>query len=79
MQAEDNILVTITAEFPQYKRQIIALFNKSISFIEVCEDYAICMESITKLDAMNNLNKVKEINDLKFLLTELGEEILSRI
>jgi hypothetical protein len=79
MQAEDNILETITAEFPQYKRQIIALFNKSISFIEVCEDYAICRESITKLDAMNNLNKEKEINDLKFLLTDLSEEILSKI
>jgi hypothetical protein len=79
MQAAENILETITNEFPQHERTLIALFNNSISFIEVCEDYVQCMEAIKKLDTTNKLNKEKEINDLKFLLTELGEEILSRI
>ena len=79
MQAAENILETNTNEFPHHERTLIALFNNSISFIEVCEDYVQCIEAIKKLDATNKLNKEKEINDLKFLLTELGEEILSRI
>jgi uncharacterized protein YdcH (DUF465 family) len=80
MQQElDNILETITSAFPQHRNTIIALYNESQSFLEVCEDYVLCLESIQKLETDNKLNKGQKINDLKSAKIDLEEELLSRI
>jgi len=80
MQQElDNTLETITSAFPHYRNNIIALYNESQSFIEVCEDYVLCLEAIQKLESDNNLNKGQKINDLKSAKIDLEEELLSRI
>ena len=80
MQQElDNILETITSAFPQHSNNIIALYNESQSFIEVCEDYVLCLEAIQKLESDNNLKKSQKINDLKSAKIDLEEELLSRI
>jgi len=80
MQQElDNILETITSAFPQHRNNIITLYNESQSFMEVCEDYVLCLKSIQKLESDNNINKVKEINDLRSAIVDLEEELLSRI
>jgi hypothetical protein len=78
-QEPDNILETITSAFPQHKSNIIALYNESQSFIEVCEDYVLCLESIQKLESGNSVNKDQEINDLRSAIVDLEEELLSRI
>ena len=80
MQQElDNILETITSAFPQHRKNIITLYNESQSFLEVCEDYVLCLEAIQKLESDNNLKKSQKINDLKSAKIDLEEELLSRI
>jgi hypothetical protein len=79
MTGTDNILDKIIIEFPDLKIRITALYIESNNFIEVCEDYVICLESIKKLESMNKLEKQKEIIDLKQAMAELREELLSNI
>ena len=54
-------------------------YNESSNFLEVCEDYVLCLESIKKLELTNNLKKEKEISDLKLVMTELKKELFSKI
>ena len=79
MIATDNILDIIILEFSQFKKRITSLYNENSNFIEVCEDYVLCIEAIKELKSMNNLKKLKEINDLKLVMTDLKEELLSKI
>ena len=79
MSGADNVLETIVWEFPEYKKKITELYNESSNFIEICEDYVLCQESIKKLEIMNPTSKEKEIIELKSVRTELREELLSRI
>ena len=79
MIATDNILDIIILEFPQFKKRITPLYNESSNFLEVCEDYVLCLESIKKLELTNNLKKEKEISDLKLVMTELKKELFSKI
>lgn len=75
----DNILQTVVLEFPQFKSKITEVYDQSIGFVEVCEDYVICLDAIKELESMNNSKKEKEINDLKHAMVELREELLSKI
>lgn len=79
MIAADNILDIIVLEFPKYKRNITMLYNECSNFIEVCEDYALCLEALKKLEAINNPVNKKEINDLKQAMNELKDELFLRI
>jgi len=79
MTTTEKILETIIAEFPMYRREITVSFYKSENFIEICEDYVLCLEAIKELESMNNLKRDKEINDLKLVMTEFKEELLSMI
>ena len=65
MIATDNILDIIILEFSQFKKRITSLYNESSNFIEVCQDYALCLESIKKLESMDKFKNKKEIYDLK--------------
>jgi len=75
----DNTLHTITSEFPKHKHNITRLFYESAFFIEICEDYVLCLESIRNLEAKKGIAKEKEISELKKVAAELKEELLSRI
>ena len=74
-----NILDTIVLEFPENKKEITLLYNKSIDFIEVCEDYVVCMNSIHVLKKMEKLANEKMMNDLEEVSIELREELLAMI
>lgn len=75
----DNTLHTITMEFPKHKHNITRLFYESSIFLELCEDYVCCLDTIKKMESMNDPKEEKEINDLKYAMTELREELLSKI
>ena len=79
MTDSDKLLDRIVLEFPENKREITILFNKNIDFIEVCEDYIVCMNSIHKLKKMGNIADEKRINELEAVSIELREELLSMI
>ena len=79
MTNSDKLLGRIVLEFPENKSEITTLFNKNIDFIEVCEDYTVCMDSIHELKKMGNIADEKRINELEALSIELREELLSMI
>ena len=79
MTNSDNILDRIVLEFPENKTEITLLYNKSIDFIEICEDYVVCMNSIHELKKMGNIADEKRINDLEAISIELREELLAMI
>lgn len=78
MTGFDTILHAVVLEFPQFESKITALYSQSNGFMEVCEDYLICLDAIKKLELMNDPKKEKEIVDLKHALAELREELLSK-
>jgi len=79
MSRKKPVLATIVEEFPSMKNEITHLFAESTGFIEICEDYVLCKESVIKLESLEDASVCKEINDLKTLLTELRIELLSRV
>ena len=79
MTNSDKLLDRIVLEFPENKREITTLFNKNIDFIEVCEDYIVCMDSIHELKKMGNIADEKRVNELEEVSIELREELLSMI
>ena len=79
MTNADNLLDRIVLEFPENKREITTLYNKSLVFIEICEDYMVCMNSIQDLKKMEKLTNEKKMDDLKAVSIELREELLSMI
>ncbi|MEE4258756.1 MAG: hypothetical protein V2I62_03285 [Bacteroidales bacterium] len=79
MTKSDNLLDRIVLEFPENKKEITLLYNKSIDFIEVCEDYIDCMNSIHELKKMEKLTNEKMMNDLEAVSIELREELLAMI
>ena len=79
MTNADNLLDRIVLEFPENKREITTLYNKSLDFIEICEDYMVYMNSIQDLKKMEKLTNEKKMDDLKAVSIELREELLSMI
>lgn len=75
----DEILNLIVAEFPQQRKKITELFNESSNFIEICEDYVICLDSLKKLENNKDQKRERELSELKWALSELKQELLSRI
>ena len=75
----DNLLDRIVLEFPEHKREIAALYNKSTDFIEVCEDYMVCINSIKELKKTPNLKDLKRMNDLEAASVELKDELIAMI
>jgi hypothetical protein len=79
MPEENNILDMIISEFPNRKKEITILFDESSIFIEICQDYVLCLESIHRLKLKKEPFMKKEISELEWALGELKEELLSRI
>ena len=79
MKNETYILDLVVSEFPQKKKEITALYFQSTSFLEICEDYVMCKNSIKKIEENDKSANDKNLNDLKLAFSELKEELLSRI
>ena len=76
---DEDILKMIIAEIPELASRISSKYYNSSIFLEACEDYVVCLKSIKRLEAKNKEGIDKEIIELKALLTELKEEILSKM
>ena len=79
MPRDIEILKVIVSEFPGLNRKISALYQESSSFLEICEDYVLCLRSINNLAAKNYPGDEEELNELKEAMKELREELLGRI
>ena len=79
MLSEEEIQETIMKEFPHLKEKISELFYLSTSFIEICEDYALCLKTIHKAESMKEKLTEEDLYELRVVLLELKEELLSKI
>lgn len=79
MSDENKILNLVVSDFPSLKREITSIFCESSSFIEICEDYALCKNSIEQFKLKHNPKFEKELRVLESVLTELKTELLSKL
>jgi len=79
MTSEKKVLKSIIQEFPSLSSEIAELFTESTSFIEACEDYVLCLNSIKKMAALEDPVHQQEIEKLIQIQSELKEELLYRI
>ena len=79
MTSEDKILDVIISEFPHRNREISELFEASSSFIEICEDYVLCMDSIKHAESLDSEVREQELIELRIALMDLKEELLSKL
>jgi uncharacterized protein YdcH (DUF465 family) len=79
MASENKILETILEEFPHLNERITELFDVSSSFIEICEDYVLCLNYIKKAESMKEMVGDDELFELRSAFFELKEELLSKI
>lgn len=79
MTTADHTLDTMVTEFPRFQTRLTELYYNSESFLEVCEDYVICLEAIKKMQAKKSLSKNEELEDLRNIINELETELLSKI
>jgi uncharacterized protein YdcH (DUF465 family) len=78
MSQEDEVLQVTLEAFPHLTREISSLFVESSIFMEICEDYVICSNSIREME-LNNRASELEIHSLKNSLKELEQELISKI
>jgi hypothetical protein len=78
LESEYTLRVVIS-EFPQYHKSITELFYESTNFIEICEDYVLCLESLINLKAENEIADGQKVSELQDLILELQKELLSKI
>ena len=79
MVSRDEVLKIILLEFPRLRKEIAELYIESSSFLEICEDYVLCLNSIKNFESGNSKAREKELDELNLVLSDLKEEILSMI
>jgi uncharacterized protein YdcH (DUF465 family) len=79
MVSGNEVLGRILSEFPQQNEKIFKLYEQSSSFIEICEDYVLCLDAISKLENLEDMVRVDEVIELRKALKELKEELLTRL
>lgn len=79
MHGKKEILGIIVSEFPHLHEDISRLYDQSSSFIEICEDYVLCLNAIKKARNMGETVPDEDLIALRMALLDLKEELLSRI
>ncbi len=79
MDSDEETLKAIVKEFPHQKDKISELFDVSSTFMELCEDYVLCLITIKKAESLKEKFKEEDLIELRTVLLELKEELLSRI
>jgi hypothetical protein len=66
-------------EFPAMENKIIRRYHESSSFLEICEDYAVCLESMKRMESQHIQGFGEEYAMLSELLSDLKEELLNNL
>lgn len=77
--AGNDTLDLLVPEFPGMERKIVRRYHESNSFLEICEDYALCLKSLQRLEAKKYPGFEKELTPLTEALSDLKEELLSNL
>ena len=72
----DETLDLILHEFPDLEGKIVELYHESSNFIEICEDYALCLNSILHVKSMKEAGYEEKLGPLQGALSDLKEELI---
>ena len=61
----------IQVEFPEYELEIAERYHECAGFIELCEDYVLCLDSVRKIERGNAAGYETELIPLKEALSDL--------
>lgn len=75
MKSNQDILNIIHDRFPEMDDSLNMLFLKDENFHEICEDYVLCLSSMSKIIITNKKND-KILKEYKNALKELELEML---
>ena len=78
MSANYN-LGSVIAKFPSMEIEIIKLYEESDTFREICEDYALCLHAIAKIESKDPSIKYENLEDYESALEELETELRSKL
>jgi hypothetical protein len=78
MENKAQILNLIYSRFPNHREYITELFNESVSFQSLCEDYFDCRAVLDESIKINN--KTSDLRkEYQEILSEIEDELLERI
>lgn len=78
MKSHENVIKTIFLRFPNKKKAIESLFEKSESFRTICNDYYDCKIMLDKFT--QDSNKTYDMQkEYKILLEEIEDELFKQI
>ena len=72
----DDTLDLILHEFPDQEKEIIELYQESSNFIEMCEDYVLCLNSIHRVMSLKETGYLEELKSMQNALSDLKEELI---
>lgn len=75
----NSILNQVTQRFPAQADRIRALAASSEEFCALCEDYALAMATLQRLEASNDAKDHANLSEYRDVLTGLEQEIVSAL
>jgi len=79
MISTDKTVDFIISEFPEFELEITELYHESCSFIEICEDYQLCLDSIHRVKTIKESGYQNNLIALKEVLNELRAELIAKL
>jgi hypothetical protein len=78
VKSQENVIRTIFLRFPDKKKAIKSLFEKSESFRVICKDYYDCKSMVDKFT--QDSNKTCDLQrEYKILMEEIEDELFKQI
>ena len=74
MTDENQVLKDVIKKFPDQHRIIGKLFHENEVFREICEDYALCLYSIKRMQSKES-KKDENLNEFTSALNEIEKEL----
>ena len=79
MISTDKTLDFIISEFPEFELEITELYHESSNFIEICEDYQLCLDSIHRVKSIKKPGYQNNLRTLQEALHELQAELITKL
>jgi len=79
MASKKKVLNAVIKKFPESHHLILELFHQSDFFRSICEDYAVCFETIKRLESSKQMIKKGYKKEYTILLEELEKELFKKL
>jgi hypothetical protein len=74
-----DVMSLVAERFPNQAAQALRLVGGSESFRSLCEDYALAIETLRRLEGMRRAADDRKLDDYRALAAELERELAERL